>query len=111
MTRLLALLRLLLNTVRGAIASGWVTARIILIRPNLTRSGLVRLDYGRLDGGGAAVLAALITLTPGTTAVEIDTERHELLLHLLDLDRAEATLGQIRTDLIEPLQRLTGGMP
>jgi len=110
MKRLFSLLRLLFNLVRSALASGWATARIILLRPNRTRSGLVRLDYGHLGDGTAGLLAALITLTPGTTAVEVDTERHELLLHLLDLDQAETTLVEIRRDLIEPLHRLTGGI-
>ena len=109
MTRLLALLRLLVNLTRGALASGWATARIILLCPKTTNAGLARLEYGDLDETAAVLLAALITLTPGTTAVEIDTESHELLLHLLDLDRAEATLEEMRRDLIEPLRRLIGG--
>jgi len=109
MTRLLVLLRLLVNLARGALASGWATARIILLCPKTINAGLARLEYGDLDETAAGLLAALITLTPGTTAVEIDTGRHELLLHLLDLDRAEATLAEMRRDLIEPLRRLTGG--
>ncbi len=108
MMRLLALLRLLFNLARGALASAWATARIILLCPKTTNAGLARLQYGDLDETAAGFLAALVTLTPGTTAVEIDTERHELLLHLLDLDVAEATLAEMRRDLIEPLRRLTG---
>jgi multicomponent K+:H+ antiporter subunit E len=109
MTRFLALLRLLVNLARDALASGWATARIILLCPKTTHAGLARLDYGDLDETAAGFLAAMITLTPGTTAVEIDTEHHVLLLHLLDLDRAEATLAEMRRDLIEPLRRFTGG--
>lgn len=107
--RVVLFVSLAFNLFWGAIASGWATAWVILIRPHRIRSGLVRMDYGPLGDTGAAFLAALITLTPGTTAVEIDTDRHELLLHLLDLDQAEATLAQIRCDLLEPLRRLTGG--
>ena len=109
MMRLLALLRLLVNMALGALASGWATARIILLCPKTSNAGMAHLEYGDLDETAAGLLAALITLTPGTTAVEIDTERHELLLHLLDLDRAEATLAEMRRDLIEPLRRLIGG--
>ena len=108
MNRTKALLQLLINLLRGAALSGWQTARIILLHPTTVRPGLVRMSYGELGEWGATLLAALVTLTPGTTAAAIDTERRELLLHLLDLDQAEATLAEIRRDLVAPLVRLTG---
>lgn len=111
MTRLIALLQLLFNLLRSAARSGWQAARIILLRPQAVRSGLVRFDYGELGEGSASLLAALITLTPGTTAVAIDSQKRELHLHLLDLEQADATLEEIRRDLIVPLARLTGAAP
>lgn len=111
MSRLGALLILIRNLLRGAILSGWQTARIILLRPRDVHSGLVCMEYGNLSAGGASLLAALITLTPGTTAVTIDTQRRELLLHLLDADQAESTLAEIRRDLVTPLTRWLGGAP
>ncbi len=66
---------------------------------------LLQLTINLLHG------AALVTLTPGTTAVAIDTQRRELLLHLLDLDQAEATIDEIRRDLAAPIARLTGAAP
>lgn len=111
MSRAQALLTLLFNLLRGALRSGWETASIILLRPRAVRSGLVPLHYGELGEGAASLLAALITLTPGTTAVAIDTRRRELLLHLLDADQAESVLAGIRRDLLTPLARLSGGAP
>lgn len=108
MSRPMALLQLTINLLRGAALSGWQTARIILLRPTTVRPGMVRVHYGDLSEGGATLLAALVTLTPGTTAVAIDTERRELLLHLLDLDQEAATIDEIRRDLIAPIARLTG---
>jgi len=104
-----ALALLLLRFLREVVASGWTTAVLILRGPSHLRAGFVRMTYGELDEAGAAVLAALVTLTPGTTTVDLDPQRRELLLHVLDLRRAEATVAAIRRDFEQPLLLLFGG--
>jgi hypothetical protein len=42
---------------------------------------------------------------------EVDPERRELLLHLLDVTRAEQTLDSIRRDFLQPVRTLFGGKP
>lgn len=108
MKRFLALSRLGVGFLREVVASGWATTRIILADPGALRPGLVRFAYGDLSEGAASLLAAVVTLTPGTTVIDIDPERREFLMHLLDLDQAEATLGGIRRDFMVPLQVLLG---
>lgn len=107
MNKVSALLSLLWHFGKSLLLSGWDTARIILRRPQ-TRSGLVRMSYGELGPATASALAALITLTPGTTCTAIDLERGELELHLLDLEQAEATQAAIAADFIRPLRCLSG---
>jgi len=46
----------------------------------------------------AAILGAMITLTPGSTVVDIDVQKHKLLLHLLDAGSADAAIASIRHD-------------
>jgi multisubunit Na+/H+ antiporter MnhE subunit len=70
--------------------------------------GFARLAYGDLGPGGASLLGVLVTLTPGTTSLEIDTERREIRLHLLDASQAEATLAAIERDFARPLRALSG---
>jgi multisubunit Na+/H+ antiporter MnhE subunit len=111
MRRLLALAMLGINFLKEVVVSGWVTARIILAGPRGLRPGFVRLAYGDLPEGAASLLAALVTLTPGTTVVDIDPERREFLMHLLDLDQAEATLAAIRRDFLAPIRALVGVEP
>ncbi len=108
MNRMLALMVLLVNLLRSIVRSGWQTGLVILMNPTRIRSGWTRLAYGELGEQAASLLAACITLSPGTTAVFIDTERRALLVHLLDLDHDEATLDAIRCDLLAPIARLTG---
>jgi multisubunit Na+/H+ antiporter MnhE subunit len=111
MTRLTALGLLGINFLKDVVTSGWTTTLIILFRSRSLRPGFVRLAYGELPETAANFLGALVTLTPGTTTVDIDLERGELLLHLLDMDRADGTLDGIRRDFLRPIRILSGGAP
>ena len=98
---------LTVNFVKGVFISGLDTARIILRNPGTASSGTTRMAYGDLDPGAAAVLGALVSLTPGTTMIAQDTDRREFVLHLLDLNQRDATIAAIRRDFLTPLRRLT----
>ncbi|MEO5343750.1 MAG: Na+/H+ antiporter subunit E [Gammaproteobacteria bacterium SHHR-1] len=109
MNQTMALSHLLFNLIRGALRSGLQAAAIILLRPKRVQPGFVWLDYGDLEPGPASLLAALVTLTPGSTALEIDPQQRRIRLHLLDIEQAEATRAEIQREVIQPLQRLIGG--
>ncbi|HPB75383.1 MAG TPA: Na+/H+ antiporter subunit E [Chromatiaceae bacterium] len=111
MRKLQALLLLILNLFRDLVSSGWTTARLILRPGAPPRSGFARLSYGDLPAPAVNLLGGLITLTPGTTTLDIDLERGEMLLHLLDQESAEATLAAIRRDFLAPICTLYGGHP
>ncbi|MFZ0107199.1 MAG: Na+/H+ antiporter subunit E [Thiobacillus sp.] len=111
MNRLSALIWLVFNFVKEAIVSGGITALLILRGGKDLQPGFVRLSYGDLGETAADLLGALVSLTPGTTTVDIDPERRELLLHLLDVTREEQTLGAIRRDFLQPVRTLFGGKP
>lgn len=108
MTRTRALLMLLTNLLQELILSGWSTARVILAPHGQVQPGFARLDYGDLGPDAASLLGVLVTLTPGTTSLEIDTERHEIRLHILDASQSEATLAAIQRDFVAPLRALSG---
>lgn len=108
MNRSSALIRLVFNCMKEAVVSGGITAMIILRGGKALQPGLVRMSYGDLGETAANFLAALVSLTPGTTTVDIDPERRELLLHLLDVTRAEQTLASIRRDFVLPVRTLFG---
>lgn len=108
MKKLFALVLLVFNFIKSLLLSGWDTARVI-VRQKPVTGGLIRMNYGNLSPVAASVLGALVTLTPGTTAVEIDLERQEFVLHLLDLSQRDSALESIQTDFITPLAILMGG--
>jgi multisubunit Na+/H+ antiporter MnhE subunit len=111
MNRLSALIRLVFNFMKEIVVSGAITTLIILRGGKSLQPGFVRMSYGDLGETAADFLGALVSLTPGTTTVDIDPERRELLLHLLDMTRAEQTLAAIRRDFLLPVRTLSGGKP
>ncbi len=101
--------KLVFNFIKGAVLSGWDTARVIMQGPGTVHSGTTRMPYGELGPKTASLLGALVSLTPGTTTVAIDLQRREMLLHLLDLKRREATIAVIQRDFVTPLLGFRGG--
>jgi len=49
------------------------------------RSGIVRVPLTVRSEAGTALLANLITLTPGTTSLHVDRERGLLYVHVMSL--------------------------
>ena len=108
MNKLPVLLLLLWRFASTMLISAWATSRIILVSSDAPRRGFARFAYDDLDEAGVVLLAALVTLTPGSSTVDIDQKRRELLLHVLDSDDIETTLSAIRRDFLLPLRSLFG---
>jgi multisubunit Na+/H+ antiporter MnhE subunit len=111
MSRWQAVLLLFWHFISAMLVAAWTTSRTILVCSDAPRRGFARLAYEDLDDTGVILLAALVTLTPGTSTVDIDPQRRELLLHLLDTADIEITLNHIRRDFMLPLRSLFGGRP
>lgn len=109
MNRLRAVLVLIWRFFKATALSAGATVRVILTEADAPRRGFARLGYGDLSDGGVVLLAALVTLTPGTSTVDIDPARRELVLHVLDTANLDATLAVLRRDFLEPLGVLFGG--
>jgi multisubunit Na+/H+ antiporter MnhE subunit len=96
MRRLLAALELGVVFVWQVLVAGSTTAWLIL-RPGARPSpALVPMPYEQLSTTGAVALACLISLTPGTTAIDVDPARQRLLLHLLDGSDPAGVVAEIR---------------
>lgn len=102
----LAVLMLAFNFLKSALLSGLDTARLILRDQRCAHSGLARMPYGDLGDTSASILSALVTLTPGTTVIEINLQQKEFVLHLLDLEQQDVIITTIQHDFIAPLQIL-----
>lgn len=102
MKRIAAGFRILWHLFASIARSGWQISWSILRSPRGLvpgfAPGFVEYRFAPMGPGATTVLACLICLTPGTTAVDVDAAAGRMRLHLLDAgDGArEAALREIR---------------
>ena len=97
--------RFLWAVVVSGVATLHIIVRHALGRP-VPQPVLVRMSFAPLSETGAALLGAMITLTPGTTTLDIDMARSELLLHMLDGSDIAGAIAGIRHDFEDCLRVL-----
>lgn len=81
------------------IRSNIAVASLILSggRHGARRSAFIPIPLKMTDPVGLAVLAMIITATPGTAWIEHDTDQNVLLLHVYDVIDEEAWISLIQT--------------
>ncbi|MDN3567405.1 Na+/H+ antiporter subunit E [Paeniroseomonas aquatica] len=86
------ILRLAGQVAVDVVRSNIGVAKVILLRRPDRRSGFIRVRLTLRDPQALAVLAVILTATPGTAWLEFDAGEGWLLLHVLDLiDEADWT--------------------
>lgn len=58
-----------------------------------------------------ALFASIITTTPGTVSCVVDEQRHEILVHALTCDDAQAMIDDMKTRYERPLLQIFGQVP
>ncbi len=101
--RPLLALRLLLRVLHDIARSNMAVARLILGGARPANSGFVAIPLTLTDRYGLAVLACIITSTPGTVWVSHDPEERRLLIHVLDLVDEEGWIRSIQQRYERPL--------
>lgn len=97
------LARLLLRVTGDIVRSNLAVARIVLRPGGQVRSGFVSIPLELTDPYGLAVLACIITSTPGTIWVDHDSTHRMLLIHVLDLVDETAWIEDIKGRYERPL--------
>lgn len=114
MHKIVAAISLALRFIRAVLHSGLDTVVVIVKtgRPGGTPPpvALCRVGFAPLSPQGAAILGSMVSLTPGTTTIDIDMERYELLLHVLDASNPDALVKGIR-EQFEPSLQVLFGLP
>lgn len=93
-----ALIRLAAIVSVDIVRSNWAVARLMLTngRHGARRSAFVDIPLRLRDPVGLALLAVILTATPGTAWLEYDREKGSLLLHVFDMIDEEAWRVLIR---------------
>lgn len=81
----LAMVKLAAIVLADIVRSNIAVGRIVLFRPPQRRSGFIDLPIEMRSPYGLAVLAIIITATPGTLWLQHDIQRNVILIHVLDL--------------------------
>lgn len=98
------LARFCIRFVQALIASNLQMAHVVLFRPVRQLSpDFIAYPIAGLTEREIVLLSHCITLTPGTTSVEISSDRTTLVLHALDARDPAAVCASIKKDLEEPL--------
>ena len=108
MTKAAAWLILIARFLVAAVRSGLQTLRIVLSPPPGMQPGFVDFEFQPMSVWGATLLGCLITLTPGTTTVDIDMDARRMRLHLLDVRGVDEALADIRRELEAPVRAIFG---
>ncbi len=90
------------------LVSNVTVARLILTPSRQRQAGFVVVPLDLDNRMGLAVLACVITASPGTAWVDYNRIRRELTIHVLDLDDAEKWRDIVKRRYEEPLTRIFG---
>lgn len=103
---------LLVRFLKAVVISGYQTVQVIL-RASLGErrpppAAFLRVKFAPMSAQGASILGCMITLTPGTTTLDIDMDKREILMHVLDASDTDALVQGIREDFEPGLVALFG---
>lgn len=101
--RALSAVRLLLRVLWDIVVANLAVARLVLGPIARIRPAWVRVPLATEHPRVVALLATIITTTPGTVSCVIDEARHEILVHALDCADADAMASDIKQRYEAPL--------
>jgi multicomponent K+:H+ antiporter subunit E len=90
------------------VRSNFAVARIVLglVRDRQVRSGFLDIPLELRDPHALAILAAIVTSTPGTAWAGLSPDGRTLTLHVLDLKDEEAWIHMLKERYERPLMRI-----
>jgi len=91
----IAWLRLVLLFIRELVLSVRQVVSAVLHPARVERSGIVAVPLDVRSEAGIALLANLVTLTPGTTSLHVSDDRSVLYVHVMDL--TDDVVSQIKS--------------
>jgi multisubunit Na+/H+ antiporter MnhE subunit len=74
----------------------WDVALRVLHLRRLERPGLVRVPIGERSERGVAVTALATTLSPGSVLLDVDWERGELVVHVIDASDPDGVRARLQ---------------
>jgi len=98
--------RLALVVLYDIVRSNFDVTRRVLGPERAIRPAFVRVPLALADPRAIGVLAAIITMTPGTLTAEIDADCSQLTVHALHVDDPDALVADIKKRYEMPLKEI-----
>jgi multicomponent K+:H+ antiporter subunit E len=92
------------------VMSNVTVARIVLNPASDPKPAWVEVPLEAEHPTAIALLAAIITMTPGTVSCVVDEQRRSILVHALDCSDAAEMAAQIKQRYERPLRRIFDGV-
>lgn len=99
-------LRFLVVFAGDIVTANWRVARQVIGPLCRLSPGFVEVPLDLRDPFVATLLASVVSLTPGTVAIDIDRERWILLVHALDAPDPQALADEIKQRYERPLREI-----
>jgi multicomponent K+:H+ antiporter subunit E len=103
-----AAVRLALVVLWDIVLANAVVARRVLGPIARLRPAFVVVPLDTQHPQAVALLASIVTMTPGTVAAEIDDDRSRLLVHVLHTDDPARVVADIKSRYERPLREIFG---
>ena len=101
------ILRLMLTVAADTVRSNIAVIRLLLSPgPRRYPADFVHVPLDVRDPNALAVLATIVCITPGTAWAELSLDRSMLLLHVLEVDDAQAIAAHIKQRYERPLMEI-----
>ncbi|GIQ70147.1 Na(+)/H(+) antiporter subunit E [Xylanibacillus composti] len=105
--RAYAIVKLILLFIKELVLSSWFVIREVL-RPKLNiRPGIIAVPTRLKSDWEITTFACLITLTPGTLALEVSPEGDVLYIHSMDIPDTEEVVRQMKETFEEAIMEVT----
>lgn len=99
---------LALVVLRDIVVANVAVARLVLGPVSRLRPAFVEVPLDTQHPQAVALLASIVTMTPGTVSADIDAARTRLLVHVLDTDDPARVAAEIKARYERPLREIFG---
>ena len=86
----------LLYFLKALLLSNLRVAYDVVTPTHLMRPAVLRMPLEARGAGEITALANLISLTPGTLSIDVDTDKHVMYVHVMYLDGEEETMAGLK---------------
>ena len=101
-----AALRLLGVFLYDMVVANIDVARRVLGPESRIHPGYIRVPLDLHDARAVAIMASIVTMTPGTLSAALESDGRVLLVHCFHLTDPEATVASIKSRYEAPLRRI-----